>query len=154
MVPVTWWKKIDPRRWGSLLLPVWWPCMGTAGQERYWMGQRRHQLWRLTFLKLRNVISIFKHFEQFYILISSNDISIFILFDMHIQQLIYFGGCPCVRLFIFTCDLHVSLFFFLVVVVVVVVFDFIILYLVLEEYYINILWLKWFKSCVCLMLVL
>ena len=63
MVPLTWWKKIDPRRWGSLLLPVWLPCMGTAGQERYWMGQRRHQLWQLTFLKWTNLISIFKELQ-------------------------------------------------------------------------------------------
>ena len=31
---------------------------------------------------------------------------------MHIEQLIYFRGCPCVGLFIFICDLHVSRFFF------------------------------------------
>ena len=35
MVPVPSWKKIDGRRWGCLLLSVWWPCMGAFDQERY-----------------------------------------------------------------------------------------------------------------------
>jgi len=55
------------------------------------------------FSQMKKCNSIFKYFEQFYILISSNDISIFIPFDMHIQQLIYFRGCPCVRLFAMGC---------------------------------------------------
>ena len=62
------------------------------------MGQRRHQLWQLTFLKWTNLISIFKHLEQFYLLISSNDISLY-----HPTTLVFLSCLTCIsnNLFIF-----------------------------------------------------
>ena len=60
MVPVPSWKKIYGRRWGCLLLPVWWPCMGAFDQERYRMGRGGHPPWRLTSLQWTNLFCIFK----------------------------------------------------------------------------------------------
>jgi len=64
MVQLYSWKKIDTRRCGSLLLPFWRTCMGIAHQKRYWMGQQRDQLRRLSYF-----IVIFNSLNNFPFLI-------------------------------------------------------------------------------------